>query len=443
MHERLYSIGNPPRMSEYHKDCLANGLRVITVEMPHLHSAELIFFVAVGSRCEEPGLAGLTHFLEHMVFRGTAEYPDSVALERAFEAIGGAVNASTDVETTCFHSRIHPDHLREGAALFASLLQRPRLQELETERRIILEEALEDFNEKGEQINPDNISADLLWPEHPLGRTTIGTRSSIARTSLEDLQRHHQRYFVPANTVAVAAGRVSRAAAIAAIEEHFGTWDGVMPAPVQPFIAEDAPQQAQTCWVRDSGSQVNVQLTFRTPGRDAEEDAVALRVLRRVLSGGTAARLMLRLREELGLTYAVEAGLAQVKETGAFSVDLSLAPDNLEQAISELLQIFTELCDAQVGAEELAAVVRTYLFDLDFSRDGTEELASRYGWGELVGNVRTLAADRADISAISARRLQEVAARIFIPEALCLVVVGPWSASARRRVEALVGGYRR
>ena len=149
-------------MSEYTVDTLANGVRLVTVPMPHLHTAELVCYLAVGGRNEPPEVSGISHFLEHMIFRGTAEYANSTELERAFEAIGGAVNASTDAETTCFHSRLHPDYLAEGVALFASMLRRPLFKDIDVERRIILEEAREDYNEQGVQINLDNLMVGLL-----------------------------------------------------------------------------------------------------------------------------------------------------------------------------------------------------------------------------------------------------------------------------------------
>jgi len=163
-------------MPEYFVDQLANGVRLVTVPMPHLHSTELICSMAVGGRCEAPELAGVSHFLEHMIFRGTAEYATSIELERAFEAIGGSVNAATDAETTCFHSRIHPDYLADGVALFASMLLRPKFNDIDTERKIILEEAREDFNEEGAQVNLDNLMVALFWPDHPLGKSLIGSR---------------------------------------------------------------------------------------------------------------------------------------------------------------------------------------------------------------------------------------------------------------------------
>jgi len=428
-------------MMEYRKETFANGLRLVTVAMPHLHSAEMACYVKVGGRNEEAATAGISHFLEHMIFRGTGDYPTSLELERAFEAIGGAVNAATDGETTCFHSRLHPERIAEGAALFASMLRRPLLQDLEVERRIILEEALEDLNERGEEINPDNLTARLLWPGHPLSLPTIGTRASICGIDAEALRRHHAVYYTPANTVLVVAGPLEHGAVAAAVAAEFGEWGGgtAPPALLHPGGDAGAPG---TVWVRDSDSQVGVQLAFRLPGRESPH-SVALRVMRRVLSGGGASRLMLRLRETLGLTYSIEANLSLFEECGCFTVDCSVAPENLTAAVREVLAVFAELCHDPVGDEELDRVVRGYLYDLDFSRDHADEMTVRYGWGETVGYLRTLEEDRREISAITSDRLLATAGELFIPGALKAAFVGPFRAKDRKEVGRLLAEYRK
>jgi predicted Zn-dependent peptidase len=426
-------------MSEYSCDTLGNGLRVVSVPCPHHHGAEVLVYLGVGSRHEPSGQSGISHFLEHMLFKGSGDYPSSLELERAFEAVGGSANAATDTETTCCHSRIHPAHLRDGIALFASMLRRPLFRELETERRIILEEALADFNEAGRQINPDNLVAGLIFPRHPLGRPTVGSRRSVERLSMAQLQRHHTTHYVPANTVLAVAGPVAHDEILAAAREFFGDWQGPPPPPPQPWSAP-AGGGPRLCWVRDNGSQISLQLAFQLPGRSSPH-AVNLRVIRRLLGWGGMSRLMLRLREELALTYAVEAALALYADAGVLAVDLAVSPDNLVPAVAAILDIFRTLGQEPVATEELRHVLATYRYDLDYSRDHLEELALRYAWGELTGCRRTLAGDLAELAHVTAAGLGETARAFFKPSHLCGAVVGPYHRRSRREVETLIAAW--
>ncbi len=428
-------------MIKYVKNVLANGLRVISVEMPHLHSAEMVCYVGVGSRYECVEKAGISHFLEHVLFRGTTEFDSGLKLEKAFETIGGAVNASVDAEATCFFSRFHPEHLAEATGLFASLLRRPLFNELEIERKIILEEALEDYNEEGENICLDHLTAGLLWPGHPLSQSTIGTRESILRISCEDLKKHHASYFSPRNTVIVVAGRVRRDEVIAAVESSFGSWRDAAfshSGPL-PFVTPDKSPRVD--WVRNPDSQVGVQIAFRAQGRNNPR-LCALKILRRVLAGGMASFLMQRLREKEGLVYGVEGNLTLFAESGCFSVDLAVTPDKLLRTTHEMLDVLQDICREPISQEEFSRVVKGFLFDLEFSRDQTDEMAARYGWGEMMGCFKTLDQERLEVLAESPETLLEAAANLFVPKNLKAAVVGPFRESDRAAFENLLENFR-
>ncbi len=428
-------------MSEFSLDTLPNGLRLLTVEMPHLHSIELSCSLGIGSRHEQPQVAGISHFLEHMLFRGSADYPSSQDLEGRFEAIGGNINAATDAETTCYHSRLHPDHVHDGLQLLASMLRRPLLADIETERNIVIEEAQEDLNQEGQVISPDLLMHSLLWPGHPLSQPTIGTLDSISGFDDAALQQHHRRYYTPANTVIALAGRVSRETALAAATEAFGDWQGAAPESAPDHSLPPAAGPASS-WVQEPDSQLSLQLAFRVPGRH-DSATPALRMLRRILSGGGTTRLMQRLRENLGLTYNAEAHLSLFEECGAFAVDLAVTPENLLPAIKELLLIFEELSREPVGAGELARVLTNYLFDLEFSRDHADLLASRYGWGLTTGFLRSLDDERQESRQLKPEQMLEVARTHFTAANLHLVAVGPFSDDDRQQVTGLLQAYRR
>lgn len=420
------------------KKTLDNGLRLVAVEMPHLHSAEIAVYLKAGGRNDPPGKAGISHFLEHMLFRGTTEYPTTVELETAFEAIGGSANAATDEESTCYFTRLHPAHIPAGLRLFSSMILRPTLDGIETEKKIITEEALEDINERGDEINTHNLASALLWPGHPLGAPTIGYLRTIAGFTTQDLRRHLGEMYVPTNAVVVVAGDVKAEQVFAACSETFGDWRGEQPpVPASPVEAQAAPQAH---YVEDSDSQIHLQLAFRGFARSSSR-LMPLRLLRRMLCGSGSSRLNLTLRERLGIVYSVDAGISAYEETGSFAVELSTAPENLAVAVSEVLAELSRVVVEPIPEEELERVKRAYLFDLDYSRDSCYEMQVRYGWGELMGLVRSLEEDQAEAAALDCAALQATAAALFAPRNLNLVAVGPVKRAMKREVAKLLAAY--
>ncbi len=423
-----------------HRTTLPNGLRLIATELPHLHSVEIAVYIKVGGRYDAPEKAGLSHFLEHMLFRGTLDYPTTLELEAAFEAIGGSVNAATDSDSTCFYSRIHPDKAAEAVKIFSSMLLRPTMPGIDIEKKIITEEALEDINERGEEINLDNLASRLLWPGHPLGMPTVGTLETIAGFTEEDLRGHMEKYYVPANAVIVAAGRIDTRSFFASCEEHFGSWSGS----VADFVSEvpDGQTAPQTLFVKDFDSQVGLQIAFRGFSR-VDRRIMTIRLIRRILCGGGSSRLLMSLRENLGIVYSVSAGISAYEETGCFDVDLSTAPENLLTAVEEVLKETARLAGELVTADELERVKSSYFFDLDYSRDSTYEMGVRYGWGELMGILRDIEEDQAEAAAVTPETLRDTARTLFAPDNVNLVAVGPWKAADKKEVQRILDRYAR
>jgi len=425
-------------MISCHTKTLANGLRLKAVRLPHLHSAEIAIYLKVGGRHDPPGKEGLSHFLEHMLFRGTADYPTTLELETAFEALGGSVNAATDADSTCFYTRIHPRHAVDGIDIFASMLLRPTLSGIDIEKRIITEEALEDSNENGEDINTDNLASRLLWPDHPLGMPTVGTLESIAAFTDEDLRGHMNRFYVPANAVITVVGDIEPDAVFSACDRSFGAWQGSLPPDASP--APDDQNRFRTVFVKDLDSQIALQFAFRGFGRH-DGRITTTRLIRRILCGGGSSRLLMSLRERLGIAYSVSAGLSAYEETGCFAVDMATAPENLLLAVEEVLRETRRLAVETMDAGELDRVKRGYFFDLEYSRDSTYEIGVRYGWGELMGMLTTIEQDQEESAAVTAEGIRETARTLFAPGNLNLVAVGPWKAPMKRDVEKLLRRY--
>lgn len=425
---------------EFQRFSFDNGIRLLVTECPHLHQVEMVCYVGVGSRYETAAQAGISHFLEHMMFRGNARYATGPLIEQAFEAIGGTVNAATDAETTSYYASVHPDHVVDGIQLFADLLQSPRFEGLETERSIVLEEALSDFNEQGEDICPDNLMGRMMWGAHALALPVIGFPQTIRAFSREDLVDWYHRYYTPDNLVISVAGPVQPTALAAAVERIWGNWSGQRQSALSPFVAPGVnAESGRSCWVKDSDSQVTLQLAWRSEGRHSDT-SLGLRALRQVLGDGGACRLMQSLREESGLTYNVDASLEEYSDCGSFSIDLSTDPDNLV-AVVEILLKEAKQVHQLMDDDELQRIVRRVLFRLHFSRDNVEDLASRYGWGELTGCMRTLEDEALAWQNVNTAQVLEAARRCLTPERMYFVCIGPWRTQDREQVEQLLASF--
>ncbi|HEX9080010.1 MAG TPA: insulinase family protein, partial [Desulfuromonadaceae bacterium] len=193
-------------------------------------------------------------------------------------------------------------------------------------------------------------------------------------------------------------------------------------------------------FVRDSDSQMSLQLAFLgIPRGDCR--FMSLRILRRLLAGGGSSRLHLRLREELGIVYSVEAALGAYDETGCMAIDLHTAPETLIEAVDASLAELARICIEPVAAQELERVRQSYVFDLEYSRDSAYDMGGRYGWGELMGVVRSIEEDREEAERVSAAELREIARAVFSPANLRLVVVGPWRNGMKKQARQLVERY--
>lgn len=427
-------------MKSYHIHTLHNKLRVVTLEMPHLHSAELALYIKAGGRNDPRGREGLSHFLEHIIFRGCETFQSSQELEHAFEAIGGAPNASTDADSTSFYSRIHPDHVESALEILAAMILRPLLKDIHIEKRIITEEAREDVNEKGVEVNTDTVISRMLWPNHPLGMPTVGTLSTIAKIELDDLLSHWKKYYVPNNAVLVVSGNIKEQQIISAATNFFGNWQP-RELPKQRIFLNTCNKSTPLRIIHDSDSQVSLQLAFRTFGRK-DPRLATLRLIRRLLAGGGSSRLYVKLREELGIIYSVEASIGSYDETGCLAIELSTAPESLLQAIEVTLDELVKISRQPVKNDELNRIKLSYRYDLEYSSDSAFEMGGRFGWGELMGVLRTIEEDFQEISAINSEQIQNVATEVFNPANLKLVAIGPVKRGTRNKTELLIHEFK-
>jgi predicted Zn-dependent peptidase len=412
-----------------HRDVLPNGLRVVTIETPHLHTALLAVYVRTGSRHETAANNGVSHFLEHLFFRGSEGWPDTLRMNSAVEEVGGNLNGVTTRDHGYYYTPLHPAHLDVGLAILGDMLTRPKLTDMEVERNIILEEMLDEVDEKGRDIDIDNLSKRVLFPHHPLAFKIAGTRESVSKLTHEQVREHFARHYVTGNMVVTAAGRVKREEVLALVERHFtrlpeGPASDDLPPP-------PTPAGPNLHVVTHDEAQTEFRLSFRTVP-EHHEDWPALQLLRRFLDDGLSSRLPFEIVEKRGLAYSVHASLEAFHDTGIFEIEAASAPERASLVVAEMFRVLGELCTTLVGDEELARAKRRHRMLLEFAQDSPGELAGWFGGTELFRRPESFGR-RADlVDEATPAHVREVARRYFARENLTLVAVGQ-----RRGIKAL------
>ncbi len=419
---------------EIARETLANGLVTTAIHRPWGKTAMVCVDVRVGARYEDPRDAGLSHFLEHMVFQGCADHPTPDAVNEASERLGSAIDASTSRHHTHYEHHVAADRLAESARLLAAVLSTPRFMSIETERGIILEEALDEFDEGGARIDADTISRRHLWPDVPLGHSIIGELSHIKRFDMDDLERHHQTFYGAANMVATVVGPQSTEALLSIARDAFGGLrTGQRHAPARPEAPVGGPV---VDLVRDHRSQCDARLVIRTPGVD-HADAEALSLLRVALDDGLASRMHRRLGAELGLAYDQWAMWEDYPDTGAFELGAQVSPGKVRTFYDEILGLLEGLAERPPSGDELERVRFRARWAIHSALEVPEGLVALYGTPRLWWPDPPSPAERLTrLEAVDTATLGRVAARLLDPEQMVAVCIGPLDRTSRRAVRA-------
>jgi predicted Zn-dependent peptidase len=420
---------------EARRRVLPNGLRVLTVPAPGLHSAMIALYVRAGSRHERAEVNGVSHFLEHLFFRGSEAWPDTVAMNAAVESAGGNLNGITARDHGCYYTPIHADELETGLAILGDMIRRPLLREMDVEREIILEEILDEVDGDGRDIDADNLSKRLAFRAHPLGFKIAGTPEIIRRIGEDEVRAHHQRFYVGANLVLCVAGPVRESEVVELADEHLGALPrGRLSRDLMPPPWPDGPALEH---VDHEDAQSELCLNFPCPPEHHPDYPVHL-CIRRLLDDGLSSRLPFEIVERRGLAYSLHAGIDAFADAGMFVVDGACAPKKLPRVASEILRVLGELATRPVGEEELTRVQRRHRMTLAFSLDSAAELAGWYGSGEVLHAPEGFEERCRRVEAVTAGDVVRVARATFTKRNLVGVFVGPTTAKSRRELERAV-----
>jgi len=417
---------------------LANGLRVVIAPQPQLHRAHVALWSRVGSRFETSEDNGISHFLEHMIYRGTRRMPSAHAVNLAFERLGGLLFASTQVDHGIFSISLPPESLDEACALFGEVLSQPAFLDIDIERGIVLEEILEDLDDEGHQVDADNISRALIYGTHPLGFTITGGEKHVQRFDEAMLRRHHALHYTADNAVLAFSGNIQEHHALQIAERDFGT------LPRGERITAEPPERSQRAprlgIVDNVSSQTELRVCFRALS-EIDPLRPALDVLMRVIDDGMSTRLYHRLCDSRGLCYDVSAGYDGYEDDGVVDVAAGVQHKRVALVAREVLAMFEELAATGPTAEELEKVRRRVAWDARAMADSAEEAAAFYASGTLFDRASTPEKHVAELVRVGADEVREAARAIARPERLDVVAVGLLDDGEDERLAKVVEGW--
>ncbi len=431
-----------PRRSAapHERSVLPNGLRVVSQAMPHARSVSVALFVGVGSRHEAATEAGLSHMVEHLVFKGTRGYPEPGALSEAIEACGGTVNASTDRELTVYSARVPRSRADRAFEVVAELALRPLLRpaDLVAEKPVVVDEIRAYVDSPSDHVFA--LFDQLLFGDHPLGREIAGTPQSVRRTTHADVERHWQRWYVPQHMVLAVAGAIDHAAVRRAAR---GWFDRSTPAhkPVRSdgIGAAPAPGPSPAGAVQVAFRRLSQgNLCLGMPGVSrTHPDRWALDLLTAVLGDGMSSRLFVELRERRSLAYDIGTFAASYADCGTVGIHAGFDPAQASAIITAALEQLERVVQEPIPAAELDRARAYTRGRIELRLDESSAVAAWLGTGEsLLPRILTVDEVVERLEAVTANDLLRVARRYLRPEMARVVLLGPFR--GRRRVEALL-----
>lgn len=407
---------------------LANGLRVVLGPAPEATSVTVLIMVAAGSKYETKAQSGLSHFLEHMCFKGTTRRPTPLQIASELDSLGAAYNAFTAQEYTGYFATVAPPHLEQVIDIIADMYLRPTFpaEEIEKEKGVIVEEI--NMYEDMPQHQAQDLFQSLLYGDQPAGWNIAGTKETVRSLRREDFLNYRSRHYLPQATVCVVTGNVSPTELLPKLERQFSTLaqgDKGLKLPVQERQA--APQLKQKEKISD---QTHLVLGFRSAGLSSP-DEYALEVLAAALGGGMSSRLFRRIREELGAAYYVRAAQEAFTDHGYLAVSAGVTHALLLPVIRAVLEECRRVIDEPVPETELRRVKDSLIGHLYLGLETTSARANFFGFQELL-KTELLSPDeiKAKIEQVTAAELQSLAGRTCRAASLNLALVGPLAGAA-------------
>ena len=398
----------------YEQTTLPNGLRLLTTKMPGMRSASIAFFFAVRSRYEQDQMAGVSHFIEHMVFKGSRHYPTARLISEAIEGVGGVFNASTGKELTTYTARVPAEYLPEVLTVMADMIRYPLFDhlEIEKERNVIIEELSATQDDPQEWVNL--LVDEAMWPGQPLGRDDAGSIESVLQLRYQHMLDYLETYYRPNAFILSVAGNIETQEVVQLTERLFGDWQ---PRPFPQWVAclpaRDVPRVRM---IKKDTEQTNICVA--TLGSSYTSlDYYTFLIINALLGDGMSSRLFQSIREEQSLAYDIGSYLNCYHETGSFVVSAGIDPSHTKETINAIITELTQLCNIPVPDDELERVKAYVRGGILLGLEGTQQVAAWLGSQEcLHGCVRNVDEVIAYVNSVTVQDIQRVANICFAPE---------------------------
>jgi predicted Zn-dependent peptidase len=411
---------------------LPGGLRVITEAMPTVRSVSFGVWVGVGSRDETPSLAGATHYLEHLLFKGTKRR-DALQIAAEIDAVGGEMNAFTAKEYTCYYARVLDDDLPLAVDVLCDMVTSSLIAgpDVDSERGVILEEIAMHDDEPGDAVH--DVFAETVFGTAPLGRPVLGTVESIEALSRQSIAGYYRRRYRPSSLVVAAAGNVDHATVVRLVQRAFrqaGALESAderpAPARLAASVRQSRTRRGRVSVVSRPTEQANLVLGGSGVAR-TDDRRFALGVLNNALGAGMSSRLFQEIREKRGLAYSVYSYASQYAETGLFGVYVGCLPKKVDQVLDLCRTELAAVGDHGITEEELARGKGQLRGSLVLGLEDTGSRMSRLGKSELVyGELMSVDEILRHIDAVTLDDVRAVAREVVARSASSLAVIGPF-----------------
>ena len=423
---------------------LDSGVRVVSERMPGVRSVALGFWIGAGSAIEAEDEAGISHLLEHMLFRGTDSY-GSEEIDQIFDAMGAELNAGTGKEETAVYSRVLDRHLERAFAVMGDMIWCPRLDELAAEREVVLEEIA--MYEDDPQDKVFDVLGAAIFGAHPLGRAVIGRADVVGEATREQLASFHAARYGPENIVIAAAGSIEHEALVemarvadAARSERGLAGGAAEPSKVDRAADSGSPQlQRRVQFLQKDTEQYHLCVGGPGMARD-DERRFALRVLEGVLGATSSSRLFQEIRERRGLAYAVFSFSNLYANAGEVGLYVGTRPENLKEALAVVASELERFVEDPATEQELTRSRENLKGRMALALESTSARASRLG-ASLLNRLPILSVEEVieRIDAVGIEQLRELAGELFAVEGLSIAAVGPDEQTFEAAIEPLGG----